>query len=637
MDFVSKINPTQTKRQYFMYLYENKRANEDDYNSIVYGLEKHSDITEFMEETPSLKNFEQYTTKSSSTIYIYGYIRFEDNAHQIHPAKNVKVTLYDEDLFGIREHLGVQYTSSTGLYMFSVENDTGFLENGYDIILEIKLGNESYQVQDFFQVYKVEYGPFIDVTNTYTYIGHTFEYYDANNDIEDFGVAANLYEAATVGFEYLDLIDSEDLEDYTLLGIEYPYGETSSWYSPITADIYMGIGYINEYMWDTLLHEFGHYVAHQNDITSFWPATHYMADNQIHEYGKDIGRQLAWSEGWAHYFCVMVQQVMSSTLPNVPNVGDTMKGTYDMETVNNLSYLIGEGNEYVMGLLLYDIADTNDDGVDDIDWGHDVLFDYLESFVENMKASDPDYVLLYFNEFYDSLNLDAYDNEFGPLMTYYKISAALTSPSSVTYDPPTFTWDPQGGIAYNINDDFTLYIMDSSGNLLLNPIYVGNSTSYELNETQWTTILSSGTLNIKWNVSAIQTTGTDTGPYFAERMTCNLPVPLTLAVGLPRSGNIFTEESYVWYKFTAPSNSSYTFTSTGMTDTYAEFFNTTVAGTSIIGRLYYDNDSGSGLNFSKTITMFSGQTIYLRVRGDEWMETGAYVVEVSGGGISFEQ
>ena len=179
--------------------------------------------------------------------------------------------------------------------------------------------------------------------------------------------------------------------------------------------------------------------------------------------------------------------------------------------------------------------------------------------------------------------------------------------------------------------------MDSSGNLLLNPIYVGNSTSYELNETQWTTILSSGTLNIKWNVSAIQTTGTDTGPYFAERMTCNLPVPLTLAVGLPRSGNIFTEESYVWYKFTAPSNSSYTFTSTGMTDTYAEFFNTTVAGTSIIGRLYYDNDSGSGLNFSKTITMFSGQTIYLRVRGDEWMETGAYVVEVSGGGISFEQ
>ncbi|MBI9009344.1 MAG: hypothetical protein JEZ05_04865 [Tenericutes bacterium] len=639
LDFVSKTSFTQTKRQYFMYLFDKKMVNEEDYNSIVYGYEKHTDITEFMEETPRIKDFEQYITKSSSIIYIYGYIRFEDVAHQIHPAKNIKVTLYDEDLFGIRQNLGAQYTSNTGLYWFSVENDTGFLENGYDIILEIKLGNESYQVQDFFQVYEIEYGPFVDVTNTYTYIGHTFEYYDSNNDIDDFGVAANLYEAATIGFDYLDLVDSEDLEDYTLLGIEYPYGEDFSWYDPLTADIYMGNDYINDYMWDTLLHEFGHYVAHQNDITSFWPAVHSMEENQIYEFGvfgKTIGRQLVWSEGWAHYFCVMVQQVMNSILLNVPNVGDTLEGGYDMETVKAPSYLMGEGNEYVMGLLLYDIADTNDDVADDIDWGHDVLFDYLESYVESMKVSDPDYVLFYFNEFYDSLNLDAYDDEFGPLMTYYKISAALTSPTSVSYNPPSFNWDAQGGITYNINNDFTLYIMDSFGNLLLDPIPIGNNTTYVLDEAQWTTVLSSGTSNIKWNVSAIQTTGTDTGPYFAERITCNLPVPLTLAVGLSRSGNILFAGSYIWYKFTASSNSSYTFVSTGTTDTYAEFFNTPVAGTSIIGRLYYNNDSGPGLNFSKTITLLSGQTIYLRVRGNDWTETGAYLVEVSGGGISFE-
>lgn len=638
-DFISKISPTQNKRQYFMCLYENKKVNEEDYNNIVYGYEKHTDITEFTEVIPSPKEFELDTTKSSTLLYFYGFIQYKDIEGTIHPAKNVKLTLYDEDLFGIRETLDIQYSSNIGWYLFSVENDTGILENGYDIILEIRLGNDDYQVQDFFQVYEVEYGPFINVTEPYTDISHTFEYYDANNDIDDFGVAANLYDAATIGFDYLDLVDSEDLEDYTLLGIEYPYGEDFSWYDPLTADIYMGNDNINDYMWDTLLHEFGHYVAHQNDITSFWPAVHSMEENQIYEFGvfgKTIGRQLVWSEGWAHYFCVMVQQVMNSSLPNVPNVGDTLEGSYDMETVKAPSYLMGEGNEYVMGLLLYDIADTNDDGADDIDWGHDVLFDYLESYVESMKVSDPDYVLIYFNEFYDSLNLDAYNDEFGPLMTYYKISAALTSPTSVSYNPPTFTWDAQGGITYNINDDFTLYIMDSTGNLLLNPIYIGNGTSYTLSETQWTTVLSSGTTNIKWNVSAIQTTGTDTGPYFAERITCNLPVPLTVAVGLPRSGNILFEGSYVWYKFTASSNSSYTFVSTGTTDTYAEFFNTPVAGTSIIGRLYYNNDSGPGLNFSKTITMFSGQTIYIRVRGDDWTETGAYVIEVSGGGISFE-
>jgi hypothetical protein len=541
------------------------------------------------------------------------------------------------DAYGLRETLDVCYSTSTGYYFFSVENDTSIFENGYDLILEIKLGNDSYQVQDFFQVYEVEYGPYVNVTNQFTRIDHTFDYHDTNSNVDDFGVAANLYEAATVGFDYLELIDSEDLEDYTLLGIEYPYGESFSWYSPITADIYMGSGYINAYMWDTLLHEFGHYVADMNDITSFWPVVHYMTDNQIHEFGKDTGRKLAWSEGWAHYFCVMVQQVMNSSLPNVPNVGDTMESTYDMETINSSANLKGEGSEYVMGLLLYDIADTNDDGVDDIDWGHDVLFDFLESYVESMKVSVPNYVLVYFNEFYDSLNLDAYDDEFGPLMTYYKVSAALISPTNVSYTPPTFTWDAQGGITYNINNDFTLYIMDSSGSLLLNPIHIGNSTSYTFSEAQWTTVLSSGTSNIKWNISAIQTTGTDTGPYFAERITCNLPVPLTLSVGLPRVGNIRFEGLYIWYKFTASSNSSYTFISTGTTDTYAEFFSTPVAGHNTIGRLYYDNDSGSGLNFSKTITMFSGQTIYLRVRGDDWTETGSFVVEVSGGEIGFEQ
>lgn len=520
-----------------------------------------------------------------------------------------------------------------------MENDTSPLENGYDLILEIRLGNDYYQVQDSFQVYEVEYGPYDDVTNQFTNISHTFEYYDANNVVDDFGVAANLYEAATVGFEYIEIIDPEDLEDYTLLGIEYPYGQDTCWYSPFTADIYMGNSYIDYYMWDTLFHEFGHYVAHQNDITGFVPAVHSMDENQIYEFGilgKTLGRQLVWSEGWAHYFCIMVQQVMNSSLPNVPNVGDTLKGTYDMETVNDPSYLMGEGNEYVMGLLLYDIADTNDEGADNIGIGHLALFNWLESYVETEKLSDPDYVLFYFNEFYDSLNMDACDDYLGPLMSYYKISAALTSPASVSYNPPTFTWDAQGGINYNINNDFTLYIMDSSGDLLLDPILVGNNTSFTLNESQWTTVLSSGTSSIIWNVSAIQTTDMDTGPYFAGRLTCNIPIPLTLSVGLPRSGSILTEGDYVWYKFIAPSNSSYTFSSTGLTDTYVEFFNNPVAGTSTVGRIYYNNDSGAGLNFSKTITMFSGQTIYFRVRGDEWAETGTYVVQVSGGGISFE-
>jgi len=58
-DFVSKTSLTQAKRQYFIYLYENKKVNEEDYNNIVYGYEEHTDITEFIEDTPSPKEFEE--------------------------------------------------------------------------------------------------------------------------------------------------------------------------------------------------------------------------------------------------------------------------------------------------------------------------------------------------------------------------------------------------------------------------------------------------------------------------------------------------------------------------------------------------------------------------------------------------
>jgi hypothetical protein len=100
--FVSKTSLTQTRRQYFMYLFDNKMAKEEDYNSIVYGYEKNTDITEYIEEAPSPKEFEQDETKSATYIYVYGYIKFKDINDYPHPAKNVKITLYDEDLFGLR-------------------------------------------------------------------------------------------------------------------------------------------------------------------------------------------------------------------------------------------------------------------------------------------------------------------------------------------------------------------------------------------------------------------------------------------------------------------------------------------------------------------------------------------------------
>ncbi|MBI9010549.1 MAG: hypothetical protein JEZ05_11050 [Tenericutes bacterium] len=132
IDFISKVSITQAKREFFIYQYKNNQVKDDEYNQIVYGYKRHTNIEEVTEQTPSVNGITMSTT-SSNIINVYGYVKFTDTQNGIHPAVGMKVTLYDEDLFGIRQTLAVTYTSSTGLYWFSVENDTSIFENGYDI------------------------------------------------------------------------------------------------------------------------------------------------------------------------------------------------------------------------------------------------------------------------------------------------------------------------------------------------------------------------------------------------------------------------------------------------------------------------------------------------------------------------
>jgi len=291
---------------------------------------------------------------------------------------------------------------------------------------------------------------------------------------------------------------------------------------------------------------------------------------------------------------------------------------------------MGECNEYVLAMLLYDIGDKNDDGVDLIDWGHNVLFIYLENLVADIQSVDPEEKLWAFHEFYDSLNLPSNEDNFGALLCYYWISAKQNAPIMVSYTPPSFIWDKQGGVNHYINNDFFLYIMDLDGQLVMDPISVGNVDNYTFSEVEWNMVLASGNDFIEWNVSASQTSIPLTGPYFSGGIMLELPTPIILQEDVNTRGNLWISGQYDWYQFTASASGVYSFYSSGTTDTYAEFFNNAVAGTSIFGMVAYDNDSGSELNFCSNISLNTGQTVFLRVRGNNWTATGRYTVSVWG-------
>lgn len=97
------------------------------------------------------------------------------------------------------------------------------------------------------------------------------------------------------------------------------------------------------------------------------------------------------------------------------------------------------------------------------------------------------------------------------------------------------------------------------------------------------------------------------------------------------------EGEYHWYNFTAPTDGEYNFYSIGNVDTYVEFFPKIVPGNSIKGRLFSDDNSGFGNNYSKKLNMAEYQKIFFRVKKINQSAVIGYTPMVSYvGGLNFE-
>jgi len=83
--------------------------------------------------------------------------------------------------------------------------------------------------------------------------------------------------------------------------------------------------------------------------------------------------------------------------------------------------------------------------------------------------------------------------------------------------------------------------------------------------------------------------------------------------------NSLNTGEYYWYKFTARVNSFYHFYTQGTTDTYGELYDD-------LGRLASNDDNGESNNFEFSYRLNSGQSVYLRVRGNNWTSTGNFTV-----------
>ncbi|KFZ26388.1 MAG: hypothetical protein KQ78_01329 [Candidatus Izimaplasma bacterium HR2] len=601
-DYISTVSLSAAKYVYFQEMVEDGVMTEDDLYSFVYG----SDFIVYEELN--------YNVLSGDSIRVKGKIEFEDENGNSHPAQGIKIEIYDAEVI-FDKKLETLYTNSNGDYSSTFANETAWGEDGYDIYVKVVFENGDFAIYNPFESAQQQAN--VAYNHKFVYFGNVPNGAEVVQDIKftwgqyhDRTSAMHLHQAAISGFKYLDYVDGS--QSWGKLSVWFPMDSSTSYYFPLTDTIVLTNA--RYYRWDTLLHEFGHFVddkynmIHPAILTEY---SHSFGQDLIDDYGKSNGSKLALTEGFADFYAMASMKKFVSPLgvesldynSNVYNVGeDYYNKNYESYSMN----FYGEGQEGAISMLLYDLIDINTEAHDGHAFNDSIIFDKLNDADGSGMADN-------FYDFWTELT-STYNYDFGKLLTYYGFAAKpLTPVSTSNYMSPLFAWDKQGGDGTaSQNDQFELHLYNKYGTeIFTQPL--GNVSSYQLSDIEWTNILQNQTDYITWNITATDIDSPSTGPYDSESLTIYLPEPINLPVNTYVSNQFINNEEIHWYEFTVPETGYYDIYSTGTLDMYGGFFFDVVAEYLTTGMFAYDNNSGSGNNFKKRLYLIAGQTIYIRV------------------------
>ena len=299
----------------------------------------------------------------------------------------------------------------------------------------------------------------------------------------------------------------------------------------------------------------------------------------------------------------------------------TNKETGNREYVGSNVFLPkGEANEEAIMSILYDFLDGTGESFDYIQYTHQQIWNKtMNNSVTNLSE--------FINQYSSESNNQKI--KIGRILSKYgAASNTLTNPSAVNTEVPTFTWTAGGGSTNMPNNRFKIVFYSPSYVQLLEKNNL-TTNSCTLTESEWTTILSHNYSYVYWVIFAEQTNAPVTGAYISEPATLTMPSVTSLGLSTIVSHTLGVGD-YFWYKLTAYDNGTYTFETTGSTDTYGELFPSLVAGHSTTGRFAFDDDSGLNHNFKITYNLTIGDIVYIRIHGYSWTATGQFSFEITG-------
>ena len=459
---------------------------------------------------------------AGTTLNVNGVVTWTDVNGTAHPARGVKVEVVDEDV-SLHDVVASVYTTNTGTFTTTFENQTGLFEGGCDIFLKIYPESASIRVANTLgSVYYVQTVNVQD--NVMESKTNLFEMFGSSNKVNAFQV----HQAGYIGQLYMESLTGSTPE---CVVFRYPYADSgANQYN----GSYIKINESTYISWDVMLHEYGHYIADMYGISNSPGGTHYIDSNMIDNYvangsnlttAKDKGCRLAWSEGWATYFGISSQLQTGSTTLNVPGVGNAAYDDFNNNLHVNLETADGPGEACEMAVFcaLWDIADSANtigsvaENEDNVALGFDTILYYS---IRSGATTYSEFMQYLYSQLGKTT---ANYRNLGTILGQQHMTARNLGFIQIVVDSPTFSWTlPNGSVQCANRYYFEVY--DTSLNLLYSYAVPGSNNeyvSYAPPAATWSYLRSNYSSGFYWCIKTVPVSTPATGPYYSEFIRVN--------------------------------------------------------------------------------------------------------------------
>lgn len=503
--FVDGASSQYGEERYYQWQLEHHEIDLETYNELIEGMYRITEDNAVIEEEVTYP----MTRAAVSTVTVSGTIKWTDAAGKTHPANEIRVEIWDDDIVD-DDLITAVYTDSNGKYTATFENDTSITENGYDIYVKVYARGRYTQVVDINgKLYSFEKDVCGNAVNGAAY---TMNLTLGNQEASYRSI--QIQQAVSMAAYYVRQREGHYL---STVYVQYPDGtQGTTCYTRSNNTIYVLPD--DAYDWDVLQHEYGHHMSHELGCNASPGGDHsYWANMADTRESKSVGIKVAWSEGWATYFAISLQNKLNASSLEIPYVGDknytdTIDGNinYSLETCG---YPLGEANEYAVSAVLFDIADGGTgESWDTVYMGYDNVYNLV---VDNKCTDLSSFIKLIQGK------SNRNDIAIGKILSKLGVSSKVKAPANgakLTSSPPTFSWTAGGGSTKYPNNGFVIAFYDSSYKLLAQTSTLANRTQYTLPNAFWGVICDAAPSDkrVNWTIRASQTGAPGTGPYFSD-------------------------------------------------------------------------------------------------------------------------